>query len=668
MSGARLDAIFAAKWDAIDQELATMRKGGRLPVSHAELDGTTTQLSVRDVEHQLAKLKDTLFTVAVCGVVKAGKSTFLNSLLFGDAVLPVFATPMTAKLTFIRYTDEANHFEAEFYSLEEMAEMAQRLPADAQQELRQRQEQAFMLHGVRKDACLASGVNRRIRVGNLAELDQYVSVPDPAGATTETAAGKFTPYVKSVSVYIRDKNLRNIQVVDTPGLNDPNAINSKETTRWIQEAHAIVYLLTPRGVTSEDVRFFDLYFPFANPDNRIFVMNMIDQEANYRSSIDYIRELGRRKDYQMRGMFGAQEKICPYSSLVTLSRQKQAAGRALSETEAWCLEGADGLDADPMQVAGVVAQTLFAREGQLRINRGADIIKKVYEYNRVGLESELRRTSAELADCRHTADQLKRDIEQITAFAKDLANKQDRVIAELDEKLRQALDDTRSSVITTFGDINRNVDGVRSRLEGSTRAVIAAEFPWNVRDAVKTGLAAYEKDVTRPLMNEIRSILARTKLKLEVILKGNGIDSEILDCPLDTSAFGFDAIMEPAKAKLSALNGDALHGVMGFWSFRSTDLAAARARVADTLEQVQEAVHQCLRTLQDAIGVQVSAYITQIRSDADDRRTGKERALKRSEGERAQEAEKLAAQITVLREQKAGLDAAIRSMTARLDG
>ena len=50
------------------------------------------------------------FTIAVCGQVKAGKSTLLNSLIFGDEVLPSFITPETAKLAFIRYTDEPNSY------------------------------------------------------------------------------------------------------------------------------------------------------------------------------------------------------------------------------------------------------------------------------------------------------------------------------------------------------------------------------------------------------------------------------------------------------------------------------------------------------------------------------------------------------------------------------
>lgn len=45
--------------------------------------------------------------VGIIGRVKAGKSSLLNALMFaGNDVLPKAATPMTASLTILRYTDQ----------------------------------------------------------------------------------------------------------------------------------------------------------------------------------------------------------------------------------------------------------------------------------------------------------------------------------------------------------------------------------------------------------------------------------------------------------------------------------------------------------------------------------------------------------------------------------
>ena len=60
-------------------------------------------------------------SIGIMGQVKAGKSSFLNALLFeGSEVLPVAATPKTANLTRISY-GEAPLLTVDFYSPQEWA-------------------------------------------------------------------------------------------------------------------------------------------------------------------------------------------------------------------------------------------------------------------------------------------------------------------------------------------------------------------------------------------------------------------------------------------------------------------------------------------------------------------------------------------------------------------
>ena len=57
---------------------------------------------------------DRTLRVGIVGRVKAGKSSLLNSLLFdGKDILPKAATPMTAALTYMQYSDK-NYIEVEF--------------------------------------------------------------------------------------------------------------------------------------------------------------------------------------------------------------------------------------------------------------------------------------------------------------------------------------------------------------------------------------------------------------------------------------------------------------------------------------------------------------------------------------------------------------------------
>ena len=63
----------------------------------------------------ISKLENDVLTIGVIGQMKAGKSTFLNSFVFEDEVLPAATTPMTAALSVITYGPEKK-LEAELRS------------------------------------------------------------------------------------------------------------------------------------------------------------------------------------------------------------------------------------------------------------------------------------------------------------------------------------------------------------------------------------------------------------------------------------------------------------------------------------------------------------------------------------------------------------------------
>ena len=80
--------------------------------------GWITQERFQEIANKLDN--DTL-TIGVIGQMKCGKSTFLNSFVFGDNVLPAATTPMTAALSIITY-GEKQKIVAEFYNQDEWAE------------------------------------------------------------------------------------------------------------------------------------------------------------------------------------------------------------------------------------------------------------------------------------------------------------------------------------------------------------------------------------------------------------------------------------------------------------------------------------------------------------------------------------------------------------------
>ena len=78
-------------------------------------------LNDNEVETLIDKLDNDILRIGVIGQMKCGKSTYLNSLIFGNDVLPSSATPMTAALSVVTYGETAR-IEVEFYSKEDWKE------------------------------------------------------------------------------------------------------------------------------------------------------------------------------------------------------------------------------------------------------------------------------------------------------------------------------------------------------------------------------------------------------------------------------------------------------------------------------------------------------------------------------------------------------------------
>lgn len=72
-------------------------------------------------EEIIEKLENDTLTIGVIGQMKCGKSTFLNSFVFEDDVLPAATTPMTAALSVITYGED-KRIVADFYNKDEWAE------------------------------------------------------------------------------------------------------------------------------------------------------------------------------------------------------------------------------------------------------------------------------------------------------------------------------------------------------------------------------------------------------------------------------------------------------------------------------------------------------------------------------------------------------------------
>ena len=226
------------------------------------------------------KKTDRLLKIGIIGRVKAGKSSLLNSLLFdGKSILPKAATPMTAALTIMAYSDD-NKARAtmEFYQqkdIDELKKEANEFEKDKQQlrekiiveltngrrklspsEIQQRADKRVDRE-MKNDVHFAS-YDQYQRIKNsgvkLTDLEQYQEISaDSIEALTHNklndfvgAEGKYMPFTKAVTLYLPDESLKNLQIIDTPGVNDPIASRGERTEKLLQECDAVL-VVSPSG-------------------------------------------------------------------------------------------------------------------------------------------------------------------------------------------------------------------------------------------------------------------------------------------------------------------------------------------------------------------------------------------------------------------------------------
>lgn len=228
--------------------------------------------------------------IGVVGQIKAGKSSFLNSLLFdGKDLLPKAATPMTAALTVISYA-ESPKAEIEFYTTDEW-HMIINKAHKYEQLLEQKRNELSQGRNKFVNRMKQAAVTQERRSLTMEELKSLVQAPDDiktayelftmanrssisvlellgsvktidyAKGTNELigelqqyvgADGPYTPIVKSTKVYIANEVLKTIDVVDTPGINDPIISRGQRTREYLGKCD-VIFLLSYSGQFMDSV-------------------------------------------------------------------------------------------------------------------------------------------------------------------------------------------------------------------------------------------------------------------------------------------------------------------------------------------------------------------------------------------------------------------------------
>ena len=229
----------------------------------------TKELQKYDMTQQAARK----LNIGIVGAVKAGKSSFLNACIFGGKeFLPKAATPMTAALTRISYSDTQKaivHFynEEDWDRIEKLSDQYDKRIEEKYKEYRERlnterrntpmrfnsrderDEFERMVQnkmpeaerGAKELTRMATGSTVLKQLGETVELesDVFNKLKEYVGAN-----GRYTPIVNYVELQVNEPWMKDYEIVDTPGLNDPIVSRGIVTKQFLRNCDVAI-LLSP---------------------------------------------------------------------------------------------------------------------------------------------------------------------------------------------------------------------------------------------------------------------------------------------------------------------------------------------------------------------------------------------------------------------------------------
>ncbi|WP_158636876.1 dynamin family protein [Brachyspira pilosicoli] len=224
--------------------------------------------SCKLIENDINKIKsdNRLLKIGIIGKMKAGKSSFVNALLFdGNNILPTAATPKTANLTRINF-GEKEYIKVTFYNEDEwknIEDKAYKFKSIKEEEnkIQAKDDEMYNQNLINPNTPFYKELESSYEIYNMIFTKNRKGILDKLGkeeilGENEASAigeimnayvgedGIYTPIVKNVEVYIKvnDEDLKDIQIVDTPGLDDTVLSRSLVTEIFLSECHVVFVL------------------------------------------------------------------------------------------------------------------------------------------------------------------------------------------------------------------------------------------------------------------------------------------------------------------------------------------------------------------------------------------------------------------------------------------
>jgi hypothetical protein len=429
------------------------------------------------VEERRRDLEEGRFLVAVCGRIKAGKSTLLNALLFEDWVVPTDDLPLTAKNTLIEYGPVPS-VEATFFSKQEWDLLVDELHAGDQKMAEEffNEVSEAREHGVREAECILPQALVRSSA-NVGDLLQFV--------TPVSKGGIYTPFVKQVRLAYPHAWLRSVTIADTPGVDDPYKFREDQTKKFVTRAGAVLYVTyAGQAMAQQDFDFLNEYLIHVPPRRRLIAVNKSDTLKQGGDDVEgYLRSLMDSPEPAIRSVFGKRDSVRMVSALGSLIGRAVRDGRPLPEDNEYYrglldrtghLEaGKNGIDA----LRDLVEERLVSDDGEAIINDHAQFLASLFERKRRLCMKQLSLRDEHLHDLGNTEERLKTQIgelrqqlEMVKAVLKKGETRIDSRSKAIFSKLQKAFDAATSTITENVRkdlDDDTDIDGMGNRASWS---------------------------------------------------------------------------------------------------------------------------------------------------------------------------------------------------------
>ncbi|MFV7789648.1 dynamin family protein [Aliarcobacter lanthieri] len=437
------------------------------------------------------------FSIGITGVMNAGKSTMLNALM-GKEILGSAVVPETANLTIVKH-NTSNNAKVFYWNTKEWEKIE-----NSAKQLESMKDFVNETNRVFQDS-----LKDYIKLNS--RFDE-VNINDLASYTSAEHSGKKCNLVKYVELGSNLPFLKDgIEIVDTPGLDDPVIQREEITKEYISKCDMMLHLMNvSQSATLKDVEFIIDAVLYQNISKLLVVITRADtvSKANLEEVINYTKNSiqkqlkAQNKDSQLDHILKT-IKFVPISGYMALlhrtGREKQAleAGFTLEDT---------GI----LEIENYLMDTLFGTSSQ----KGDLVIQSTKTQLSRLIEKQIGFNNYELTLLSKSKDELEKELNEFNK--KKDSNK--RFLSSMTEDINYYKNDAKSYInsLETFLQSElielqnvirqRVVNDVRYSLEKNKKRPENSRVKVIIETAIKDGIIDVIRDYRYKFIKKSQTI------------------------------------------------------------------------------------------------------------------------------------------------------------------